>query len=435
MNVNLFLKRPKDLKQTAIYANFSFKGVPGKYYLPNSTIYPKDWDGENRRVKKSHPEHARLNQRLRELVSDINSTALRVLDESVEKQTTAEIILRLDKIYQKGKDDAHSASFWNYFTTLIERSKTGVRVHPRTGKPISPNTVKTYNTTLTHLQNFRKIYKKRKIDFATIDVEFHKDFTAYLTTECKMSANAIGKHFQIIKAILREATEEGINTNMAFTSKHFFVAREDADNIYLSWGEIDEWEALDLSNNPRLDRARDWFLIGCHTAQRVSDFLQYSTAQIIDDCIAVKQEKTSTPVRIPLHTAVKKILKKYDGFPPKISDQKLNSNIKDVAKLIPSLLTKTFAKTRTKAGKTLTENFERWKLVTTHTARRSFATNHYIEGLSPRTIMAFTGHKSEKVFYKYIKITPDEHIKILEAYWTQREQLKKLEAERKASEI
>lgn len=47
--------------------------------------------------------------------------------------------------------------------------------------------------------------------------------------------------------------------------------------------------------------------------------------------------------------------------------------------------------------------------VLSHTARRSFATNAYLAGLPPISIMKITGHKTESSFMKYIKISEKEN--------------------------
>ena len=59
----------------------------------------------------------------------------------------------------------------------------------------------------------------------------------------------------------------------------------------------------------------------------------------------------------------------------------------------------------------------KYKLITTHTARRSFATNLYLAGVQTHTIMAITGHSTEKAFLRYIKVTPDQHARILQRHW------------------
>ena len=50
----------------------------------------------------------------------------------------------------------------------------------------------------------------------------------------------------------------------------------------------------------------------------------------------------------------------------------------------------------------------KWDMVTTHTARRSFATNEYLravkEGRDWRPVMDITGHATERQFFEYVKV-------------------------------
>lgn len=65
-------------------------------------------------------------------------------------------------------------------------------------------------------------------------------------------------------------------------------------------------------------------IIGFYTGQRVSDLLQMNKKQLITlegNLFVNLSQKTKTPVLIPLHDEVKKILDKRNGeFPPKFSD-------------------------------------------------------------------------------------------------------------------
>ena len=75
----------------------------------------------------------------------------------------------------------------------------------------------------------------------------------------------------------------------------------------------------------------------------------------------------------------------------------------------------------TKAGKKVTLHLQKWEMISSHTARRSFATNEYLNGTPSITIMAITGHKTEKAFLKYIKVTPKEHAEKMKLLWEKRE--------------
>ena len=101
----------------------------------------------------------------------------------------------------------------------------------------------------------------------------------------------------------------------------------------------------------------------------------------------------------------------------------MNAYLKEVAQLLPSL-NESFSKNYTKAGMNITTKRNRYELITTHTARRSFATHLYKDGVPSYTIMPITGHKTEKAFLSYIKVTPDEHAKLLQLHWASKHKLK-----------
>ena len=107
-------------------------------------------------------------------------------------------------------------------------------------------------------------------------------------------------------------------------------------------------------------------------------------------------------------------------MPPAISNQKTNEYLKEIGEQIKSLKV-VVSKTLTKGGLKVTTNYKKWELLTTHSGRRSFATNEYLNGTPSITIMAITGHKTEKAFLRYIKLTPNEHAKLLKLHWEKRD--------------
>lgn len=204
---------------------------------------------------------------------------------------------------------------------------------------------------------------------------------------------------------------------MAYKSKRFAKPSEEVENLALSEDDIKELEELDLSKSPHLDRARDLFIIGCHTGLRYSDYSRLTPDNIKDGFIEIKQQKTGSSVAIPVHTTVKSIIDKYGGnLPESTSNQKTNQALKDIFKQVKDF-DKIASRTRTQGGMKTTVNQEKWNLVSTHTARRTFATNAYLQGIPTLSIMAITGHKTERSFLKYIKVTSKEHAKIMAGVW------------------
>lgn len=217
---------------------------------------------------------------------------------------------------------------------------------------------------------------------------------------------------------MSEAFDKKLTTNDEFKSKRFVKPSEESDTIYLDDAELQEMQNYDLSGNLRLDNVRDLFLIGSYTALRFSDLSALKPHNIADGFIRIKQIKTGDPVIIPVHSVVQKVLDKYNGNTPRpISNVKLNLYIKELGKLLPSLQ-KIETKTITEGGNKLTKTKQKWELLVTHTMRRSFATNEYKRKvIDVLQIMSITGHKTEKAFLKYIRVTLEEHAQTIKILW------------------
>ncbi len=426
MTISFYLKRPNSDNPTIIFARIYYGSYETKCYT-NKSIHPDFWNKKTKRARetKKFPQYPEFNTGLNKIADSIEAIILNYQNENNGFYPTPEKLKPLMDAEIRKVGIPTKLTFIEFFNDFISRCENGTRLHPKTGHPITTGTIKTYKTTLECIKNY-EIHRKKKVDFEIIDMPFYSDFTKYLTLTAKQSTNYIGKSIKVLKTVLQDATELGVNKNMAFRSKGFTTISEEADTVYLSELELDEIKELDLSHSPTLDSLRDLFLVGCHTGLRFSDLSSLSPSQISGDLITLTQIKTKKAVVIPVHDTIKEILKKYNGkLPQALSNQKSNEYLKDICKMdnLPLLKT-TVTFSRTKAGERKVQSLEKWNLVTTHTARRSFATNEYLAGTPTLTIMAITGHKTEKAFLKYIKVTPDQHAKILQGLWSERKKKK-----------
>jgi integrase len=206
--------------------------------------------------------------------------------------------------------------------------------------------------------------------------------------------------------------EDDFHKNLDFQKRKFMPTQVATSEIYLSDNELDAISGLDLSDQPHLDLARDVFLVGCYTAQRYSDYSRISKEHIKttpggNKIISLIQMKGGTHVIIPLWPELDKILKKYDYTLPLTHEQKLNKYIKIVAE--KAKITNMEADEIYTKGKMSHEMKAKCDLVKTHTARRSGATNLYLKGYDVISIMRVTGHKTEREFLKYIRISNVEN--------------------------
>ena len=294
---------------------------------------------------------------------------------------------------------AKGITLFDYIETFIKDSETGRRLID--GGNVNERTIKRYRTTQSILKDFAKVYK-RTIDFSTIDIDFYKDFNSYMAKVKDYAPATMGKHVSTLKTFLREATENGINTNLKFQSKAFKVVETESESIALSEKELKELYLLDLSKNIRLEKVRDLFIIGANTGLRFSDFTDIKPDNIKKDgkdfVVDIIQYKTKNQVIVPLNKIALEILKKYNNqLPPAITNQKFNEYIKEIAQMVETLQ-EPQTRAITRGGKQFEETVPKWQLVSSHTARRSFATNAYERGTPTISLMQITGHKTEKSF-------------------------------------
>ncbi len=312
-----------------------------------------------------------------------------------------------------------SESMFEFIEQFLQEMRNGV--NPKTGKFYAPKTPDTYRICLDKLKDFG-VKAKRKIDFDDINLEFYDDFVAYLS-ECGYKRNYIGKQIRTLKTFLNEAMERGLTKNVAHKSRRFTAPSEQVSNIYLSLTELDELFALDLTSQPRLENVRDLFVFGCYTGLRFSDFTRVKSQDIDlgEKLIEIQTQKTKEMVAIPIYPITEQIIAKYkdktqNSLPTPISNQKFNVYIKEVAQRLNALNTQ-ISEELWLNGKKVVKTVSKWEKVSSHTARRSFATNMFILGYRAQTIMKITGHRTESSFMAYLKMSPRENAKSMLKEW------------------
>jgi integrase len=309
-----------------------------------------------------------------------------------------------------------------YFLPFIENfiKEAPTRIIKSTNKPVSAGTIAKYKSTEKKLIAYEEHFKT-KIKFSDLDLTFHKQFMTFLMDVEKLGINTAGKFIKNIKSFAREAILLGLPVNNEINHPNFFAPTEITDDIYLNDQEINKIYNQDFNDNERLDNARDLFIIGLRTGLRVSDFLRLKQTNIKNGFIEIKTQKTGQEVVIPMHWQIKEILKKRNGFPTKLSDQKFNLYIKDVAELSGLNEQTKGSKINKETNRKEKGSFPKYQLITSHICRRSFASNLYGE-LPNMVIMGITGHKTETQFLKYIKITPKENANKLKEYWAKQKE-------------
>jgi integrase len=421
--INFYLRDKEADTATPILMFVSYNGSRLTKYPTGETIEPLFWDSKTQRAKqtKKFPTYPEFNSRL----SNIETVAENILrqymnDNDQQPPTVEEYRALLNQSLNKTpkKDQTKPMDLFWFIEEFLKEHET--RINEKTGKPIAKGSLKVYRQSLRVLKEFKeKEFRNREFSFAQIDYHFYIQLQQYLIKQ-NYATNTIGKHIRTLKTFFLEAQERGLMPH--FSTKKFKSISEPSDAIYLNVGELSTLFELDLSKYSRLEKVRDLFLVGCWTGLRFSDFTRIKKENIDGEFIEITTQKTGETVVIPIHWQVEAILKRYEGktpnnLPNPMSNQKMNSYLKELGQIAG--FNETVSETITKGGIRQTVNYPKFELITTHTARRSFATNQYLAGFPSTSIMKITGHRTESSFMKYIKITPREHANKLRELWKQ----------------
>lgn len=418
--INYYLRDKNAQSPTPILLYIHYKNVRFKFPT-NETIDPKFWDSEKQEAKrtKNFPTNPEFNLRLRNIKTLAEDLLREYQNDNDQKSPTPEQFNQIikSKLNPTTEPKVEKLDLITFCHGYLNECET--RLNDKSGKPISKTTIRVYKQAIRELEAYQaKYYKNRTFDFEQIDYYFYTQFQKYLISEKNYSTNTVGKHTKTLKSFFLEAQARGLMPN--FVSRKFKTVSEETDSIYLDVEELNTLFKLDLSNNPRLERVRDLFIVGTWSGLRFSDFTRIEAENIKDGFIEIQTQKTGETVVIPIHSHVEAIMSRYEGktpnsLPKPMSNQKMNDYLKELGELAG--IGETVNQTFTKGGKKVTVNYPKYELITTHTARRSFATNQYLAGFPSLSIMKLTGHRTEKAFMKYIKVTPKEHAQKLMELW------------------
>lgn len=285
-------------------------------------------------------------------------------------------------------------SFFEFIREYLERSHRG------------DNYKKMYLNTLDHLVNFCAQKGLTNVLTDSVGMEFSEEFIYYLRSSGMMQ-NTVKGHFERMGAMINKAMLYGYPVDNTY--KEVDLDDEEVGAVFLSMTEITR-----IYYSERLTRlqkeVRDYFIIGCMTGLRYSDYsrLNMSNFDLNTNTIRIKTRKTGAVVSVPMHKFVREILKKYDyQLPKRRCIQSFNRSVKTICKRIglddPVLWERTVGK------EVVRKEMKKWEMISSHTARRSFATNMFLQGIPTYRIMMITGHKSEESFFKYIRVTREEN--------------------------
>lgn len=414
--------------------NVRFRLTDGRsiqlFHKSDIKVNPNDFDAKNETIKAKiifdYKARSEFNKSITDRKNLISNLYLNAPDKSILTSDWFEEAI--DKTLHPEKYiNPEIASAPAYLIAYIDKfiEKAPQRKKKQTNTYVRKSTIKSYVANRNRLKSFAEY--KRKDDFLLSDInaDFVTEYTDFLTNKTRVvktkkgevvneikqyTNNTIGDAMKALKTFLADAPGHNLDLK-----KEIVVYKEEIDNVYLTETELQRLREYDFSDKPHLDRVRDAFLCLAWTCSRISDIGRINNVR--NGMIYYNQQKTNKKVVIPMHPVVSEILDKYNGKIPTISDQKFNDYIKEACKLAG--IDEQHTITRTVGGKLITETMPKYSLISSHTGRRSFCTNQYLREIDTLMIMSISGHKSEKSFLTYIKVSAEQHAERMAKKWSE----------------
>lgn len=235
----------------------------------------------------------------------------------------------------------------------------------------------------------------------------------------RTSEGTIGRWVKTVRGWISRARNEGIHGFDHHKHPEWTVREADVLRFALSVEQLEaflDWEVPDAPNGGGervgVKKARDLFCVQCTTGVRVSDLpqiIEQYNANPERATFTVHMKKTDMPVTLPVMDLVEKVAARHGGKLPEIGAlSRFNKLLRKGAEL-SGIFTETMLKpVLDERGQRVMQEVPQFELVTSHAARRTFATYLVRKGVPTRTVMSLTGHKVEGEFNKYVNLNAEE---------------------------
>jgi site-specific recombinase XerD len=269
---------------------------------------------------------------------------------------------------------------------------------------ISEGTLKQCKVVVKKLRNYTR---NRLVTFEDITPEFLTKYGRHALKEiytkkgkdnCPTAINTVNNSFKRISTYIKIAIRKGLTKEDPF--KRFRIHQVETQRSFLSKDELmillKLYRDNTLRSNPTLNGVLKNFLLMCATGMRISDLKNFNRSMISEDYITYIPYKTRSKnkmAKIPLNKISREIIDQSEGYnlAYKISDQKMNENLKQIA---------TYAGIH--------------KNISNHIARHTFGTIFLQNGGKVEVLKELLAHSNIHTTMKYAHIVETEKKKQVE---------------------
>ena len=269
---------------------------------------------------------------------------------------------------------------------------------------VKPNTMRKIGQTREKLVRFQE-FSAKLLDPYSFDAKDFSRFVLYLSRYDGISDNTISTHCDVLKDFLKFVDPGKDVSFIVYREKYFNV-------VYLLPEEL---KVLQEAQNlpPYLERTRDLFLLACYTGVRYSDLHQVHQGNVWNGVLYIMQTKTQKTCYVPFSDIVIDVLTRYDGYPPMISNQKLNDYLKI---LFARLKLNRVIVIRTRRGGQVSSEYKKLsEIIAMHVARKTFVMTTLGQGTNVNDVITMSGHSDFRSLKPY-RTDDIERIKSLNVF-------------------
>lgn len=412
----------------------------------NQYIHPDNWSDTKKQAKVGLADSAKINKLLKEqkdYLGEIVEKVLNVLKRDKKRFHREAFQTQIQEAFNqhfkigevKQKTEGQVVDFITFIDKYIKDNQDKQEGTLQTYRGTRKNILLAFDLVPRKLvqqwenMNVRErklnpdfLAPNRPVDFDEIDEDWMQRFKNWLLqatfTEKKngievkqyYSKNYIAKEIAIAKRFAIAAEGKYIK-NSSF--RKVSASWEDADTVHLDWNELASLKTLDLEPFSMDGKVRNLMVFNSYLGLRYGDLNSLDKDRFADNdgqlALKIRLKKTDELVHFPILPSAEEILKMYNYELPTVCEPTFNEVIKKLCMFAG--INKIEHKRETRGGKKVTLKIPKYMMISTHTGRRSFATNFEADNVPVPELMLVTGHTTEKSFRKYVKKKEQSHFK------------------------
>lgn len=371
------------------------------------------WNVSDDSVSRKHPQATMLNSKLGEILDNAKGLVMEAERKGINPFELLKAELpKLHTCFErktKGIKPEDKTLFDYYREFEAERARIVVK-----------GTMQVYHTVINHIRAFYGREDVKLSDFATKKTAH--GFADYLYGTAELTDNTAHKILRTLRQFVHwlEDAHKAEFPREFLSGEQTGIHEREADVVALTDEELLRIIALDLTDAPGVDNARNMLVVSCFSGLRFSDVIRLKPEHLQGEFIRLQAVKTRSALTIPLHPQLAEFLAALQGrgaFPfRKVTNQRTNGLLKRLGALAE--ITEQRETVRYRRGTPIARTVPKYELLTTHTGRRTFVTLCLQKGLSPDIIKLTTGHKTMTSFEKYIRHESLAVSKAMTAAWT-----------------